>query len=255
MSTHGDEALEREVDGRRREVEARRRLEPGFRLRERLGRLRPAGRLERALRRDVPGAAVRLLCVVASSEAASRLADGGATALALATEPAPDTAFASVDAVRAATALPLLLDDLVVDEHQLLEAAVHGLDGVTLSVAAGSGVELQVRLTRARLLGLDALVRVTTTDEVRTALRAGATLLGLSAGAAPRPGSGVDAALELAPAVPALVTAVALAATALEPADLRRLAATRCGAVRVDAAALGPDPAAALAALALAARG
>jgi indole-3-glycerol phosphate synthase len=247
------EALARLIDARRREVDARRLLEPGFRLRERLGTIRPAGRLERALRRPA-GAPVRLVAPAASDGAARALGRAGAAALEVATAPRVAGAFAGIDGTRAAVGLPLLLADLVVDEHQLLEAAVHGLDGVTLGAAACSEVELQVLVGQARLLGLDPLVRVAGEDELRRALRAGATLVGLARGPLPATDAGVLAALEQAAAVPPLVTAVALAGAELEPGDLHRLAATRCDAALADVPP-GADPESVLAARLAAAGG
>jgi indole-3-glycerol phosphate synthase len=159
-----------------------------------------------------------------------------------------------VDAGGAATTVPLALADLVVDEHQLLEAAAHGLDAVVLSAGASGDVELQVRVGAARLLGLDSLVRVGDEEELRRALWAGATLIGLSARASTRDDSGVLVALELAARVPPLVTAVAMAGTGLDPADVGRLAATRCDAVWARAGG-ARDAAGAWAALVDAARG
>jgi indole-3-glycerol phosphate synthase len=230
MTRQVNEALAQLMDARRREVEARRRLVPGFRLHEGLGRLRPGGRLERALRRAA-GAPVRLVCAAGSAEEVSRLERNGAAAAALATGPGAADAFAIIDAARAVSTLPLLLSDLVVDDYQLLEAVAHGLDGVTLSATASDDVELQVRIGRARLLGLDPLVRVCDAEEMRRAWRAGATLLGLASQPLPRADAGVEAALARAGDVPPLATAVALAGAGLTADELRRLAATRCDAL------------------------
>jgi indole-3-glycerol phosphate synthase len=163
--------------------------------------------------------------------------------------------LAWVGAVRDACALPVLVDDLVVDEYQLLDAAVRRADGVLLIAALCSDVQLQVLASGARLLGLDPLVEVHDSDELRRALRAGATLLGLGSREPDAAAGGLDVALELLPRVPRLVTAVAWS---VEPAArvLRALRETRCDAVLAGEVLLsGTDPAAALATLAATARG
>jgi len=157
--------------------------------------------------------------------------------------------------VRRATTLPVMLDDFVVDTYQLLEAAVRGADGVRFVAALFSDVQLQVMVSEARMLGLDALVEVHDAAGLQRALKAGATLVGM--GDDDLRHAGVDAAgvPALLAAVPPLVTAVA-AVRIGAPADLGALRATRCDAVLVgETLAASPDPAAALAGLAAAARG
>ena len=262
--------LSRIADDRRRRVETLKLAVPGFRLRERLGMPRPAGRLERALRRGPAAAPLRLLCEIKRASpskgllraevdpaAIARLYEqGGAAAVSVVTEPdhfLGDPAW--VDAVRAAVGLPILLKDFVVDEYQLLDAAARGADGVLLLAALVSDVELQVLVSGARLLGLDPLVEVHDATELQRAVKAGATLVGINNRDLRTFAVDPATALGLLPLVPPLVTAVAESGLS-SPADLAALRATRC-----DAALMGevlmtsPDPAATLATLAAAARG
>jgi len=267
MSPSASSPLTRLAELRRASVETLKLALPGHRLSERLRHVRPAGRLERALRRGGAAAPLRLLCgiqapspapdaVRAGFDPAARaraLESGGAAALAVATEPArAHGELAWVDAVRAACALPVLLDDIVVDAYQVLDAAARGADGIVLIAALCSDVQLQVLAGRARLLGLDPLVEVHDAVELRRALKAGSTLIGLG-GREP----GVDPAAiasELAPLVPPLVTAVAWGPLAIP--DLAALRASRCDALLAGEDLLAaPDLAAALATLAAAARG
>jgi indole-3-glycerol phosphate synthase len=270
MNLRASDALTRIAAASRLRVEALKLETPGYRLLERLGPVRPAGRLERALRRGAASDPLRLLCGIlrasragdvlraeADPAALARLCEaGGAAGIAVASGPEQSRGdLAWVGAVRAACKLPVLLDDIVVDEYQLLDAAVRGADGVLLIAALCSDVQLQVLASRARLLGLDPLVEVRDADELRRALKAGSTLLGLGSREPDAAARGFASALELIPQVPPLVTAVAWSGGS-QPADLAPLRGTRCDAVLAGEALLAsPDPAAALAALAVAARG
>ena len=270
MIPRANDSLLRVAAARRIRVEALKLETPGFRLRESLAAIRPGGRLERALRRGARTNPLRLLCGIRRAKspqsvrdagpdpvALARLFDaGGAAALAVSTEPERDGGdLAWVGAVRAACALPVLLDDVVVDEYQVLDAAVRGADGVLLIAALHSDVQLQVLTSRTRLLGMDPLVEVRDETDLKRALKAGTTLVGLGSR---EPDAAMDAraaALALLPQVPPLVTAVAWS-DGWEPVDLERLRGTRCDAVLAgEGLVANPDPAGALAALASAARG
>jgi indole-3-glycerol phosphate synthase len=116
--------LKRIADDRRRRIEEAKQREPLFKLRERLGPARPAGRLERALRRGGPAGPLRLLCEIKRASPSRGVLkpdldpvafarvyqDGRAAAISLVTEPdhfQGDLAW--VNAVRAAVTLPLLV--------------------------------------------------------------------------------------------------------------------------------------------------
>ncbi len=270
MSETGTDFLARIADDRRRRVDQARATTPAHALREHLGPSRPAGRLERALRRGGEAGALRLLCEVKRASPSKGMlnervdpvamaklyAAGGAAAISLVTE--PDHFLGDpewVNRVRPEVALPLLLKDFVVDSYQILDAAVRGADGVLLLAALLSETEMQRYVTEARLLGLDALVEVHDDVEMLRALRAGATLVGINNRSLRTFEVDLGTSLRLLPSLPAHVTAVAESGLSA-PADLQRLRATRCDAVLMGEVFMtSPDPAATLASLAAAARG
>ena len=282
MSPTGD-MLARIADDRRRAIDAMAAATPAHVLRTRLGSARPAGRLERALRRGAAGtgspggspggpkaAPLRLLCEFKRASPSKGVLNagadpiafattyeaGGAAAISLVTEPhhfQGDLAW--VAAVRAAVRLPILLKDFMVDSYQLLDAAVRGADGVLLIAALLSDVQLQRLISEARLLGLDSLVEVHDADQLRKSILAGATLVGVNNRDLRTFVVDLETSLRLVPQVPSLVTAVAESGLS-EPGDLARLAATRCDAVLIGEAFMtSADPARTLATLAAAARG
>ena len=258
------------AEDRRRRIDEAKRREPAFKLRERLGPARPAGRLERALRRVGPAGPLRLLCEIKRASPskgvlkadldpvafARTYQDGGATAISLVTEPdhfQGDLAW--VNAVRSAVTLPLLVKDFVIDSYQLVDAAVRGADGVLLLAALLSDVQLQLLISEARMLGLDCLVEVHDVNELRTSLRAGATLVGLNNRDLRTFEVNLETSLGLLPQVPPLVTAVAESGLS-SPADLARLRGTRCDAVLMGEVFMtSPNPAQTLATLLAAAKG
>lgn len=76
--------------------------------------------------------------------------------------------------------LPVLRKDFVVDPYQIYEARAIGAAAVLLIAAILSRPELETCLKLCREIGLDALVEVHTRDEVRTALDAGADIVGIN---------------------------------------------------------------------------
>jgi indole-3-glycerol phosphate synthase len=106
---------------------------------------------------------------------------GGAGALSILTE---ESAFggslADLRAARAATRLPILRKDFVIDRFQLHESLAQGADAVLLIVAALSPEQLEALHVEARSLGLDALVEVHDRGELEAAGAAGATLIGIN---------------------------------------------------------------------------
>ena len=84
-------------------------------------------------------------------------------------------------AIRAITSLPLLRKDFIIDEIQIYEAAVAGADAVLLIVAALDDAALTKLLATAEEeLGLDAIVEVHTSEELRRAVSAGAKIIGVN---------------------------------------------------------------------------
>jgi indole-3-glycerol phosphate synthase len=85
-----------------------------------------------------------------------------------------------LEAVRAATALPLLRKDFVVDAYQIDESRVAGADAVLLIVAALTPEALAALRSHASGLGLDVLVEVHDEAELDVAKGAGADLIGIN---------------------------------------------------------------------------
>ena len=112
---------------------------------------------------------------------AAQYAAGGASAISVLTERRRfNGSLADLEAVRAAVATPLLRKDFIVTEYQLWEARAAGADLALLIVAALTDDELAALMAVAETLGLTALVEVHTAEEVRRALAAGASLIGVN---------------------------------------------------------------------------
>jgi indole-3-glycerol phosphate synthase len=106
---------------------------------------------------------------------------GGATALSVLTEPFHFAGtLDDLREARAATTLPVLRKDFMVDPYQLYEAAAAGADAILLIVAALEQDQLAMLLHEAGALDLDALVEVHDEKELETALEVEADVLGIN---------------------------------------------------------------------------
>jgi indole-3-glycerol phosphate synthase len=106
---------------------------------------------------------------------------GGAAALSVLTEPFHfDGSLDDLREARAATTLPVLRKDFIVDPYQLYEAAAAGADAILLIVAALELPQLDSLLREAGALDLDALVEVHDERELELALEVEADVLGLN---------------------------------------------------------------------------
>ncbi|HEX5308637.1 MAG TPA: indole-3-glycerol phosphate synthase TrpC [Solirubrobacteraceae bacterium] len=106
---------------------------------------------------------------------------GGASALSILTEELNfEGSLDDLRAARAATSLPILRKDFVLDPYQLYEAKLAGADAILLIVAALPDDQLRALHALAGELGLDALVEVHDADELSCAAAAGATLIGVN---------------------------------------------------------------------------
>lgn len=116
------------------------------------------------------------------SEVAAHYERGGACAISVLTdEHYFSGSMLDLIAIRACTALPLLRKDFIVDEIQVYEAAAAGADAVLLIVAALDDTALsKLRATAEDELGLDAVVEVHTSEELRRAVCAGARIIGVN---------------------------------------------------------------------------
>ena len=106
---------------------------------------------------------------------------GGAAALSVLTEgPNFGGSLSDLRTARAASTLPILRKDFVVDAYQLHEALVAGADAILLIVAALEQAELAQLHETALSLGLAALVEVHDERELERAADLGARLIGIN---------------------------------------------------------------------------
>ena len=82
--------------------------------------------------------------------------------------------------VRRTISLPMLRKDFTVDEYQIYQARLMGANAVLLIVSLLDGETLKGYLDLCRSLGLAALVETHDGQEVDTALRAGAEIIGVN---------------------------------------------------------------------------
>ena len=117
-----------------------------------------------------------------AQEVARRYERGGACAISVLTDEIYfGGSIADLCAVRSITNLPVLRKDFAIDPIQIYETAVAGADAVLLIVAALDDRSLsELREIAEDQLGLDALVEVHTSVEMRRALYAGARIIGVN---------------------------------------------------------------------------
>ena len=110
---------------------------------------------------------------LSATDVATRYERGGACAISVLTdEQYFGGSILDLGAIRESTALPLLRKDFIIDEIQIYEAAAAGADAVLLIAAALDDDALaKLRATAEDELGLDALVEVHTSEELRRAVR------------------------------------------------------------------------------------
>ena len=149
---------------------------------------------------------------------------GGAVAISVLTE--EDYFAGSLDDLRnvkTTVNLPVLRKDFVFDEYQVYESAAAGADAILLIVAALDDETLpQLRLLAEDELGMDALVEVHTSDEMKRAAACGANLIGVNNRDLRTFEVSVETSIALAPAAPP--EAVLISESGLHnSADLQRL--------------------------------
>lgn len=106
---------------------------------------------------------------------------GGAAALSVLTDERYFRgSWEDLRAVARASRVPVLCKEFIIDPCQIDEARAAGAAAVLLIAAILSPDELRMHLGYARRRGLAALVEVHTEDEVRTALSAGAEIIGIN---------------------------------------------------------------------------
>jgi indole-3-glycerol phosphate synthase len=107
---------------------------------------------------------------------------GGACAISIVTdEEYFSGSIADLCAARSSTNLPLLRKDFIIDPIQIFEAALAGADAVLLIIAAlDDHLLTELRTLAEEELGLDALVEVHTSEDLRRALNTGARIIGVN---------------------------------------------------------------------------
>jgi len=119
---------------------------------------------------------------LSAAEVARQYEAGGACAISVLTDEIYfGGSISDLAAVRAGTELPLLRKDFIIDPIQIHETAINGGDAVLLIVAALDDALLsQLREVAEDQLGLDALVEVHTSEELRRAIAARASIIGVN---------------------------------------------------------------------------
>ncbi len=141
---------------------------------------------------------------------ARELEDAGAAALSVLTD--EEFFQGSLNNLRkasAATNLPCLRKDFIVDEFQLLEARANRADAVLLIVAGLSQEELVGLTMQSRNYELDVLCEVHDQEELRRALDAGCNLIGVNNRDLRTFKVDLETAFRLAESIPKNVVAVA----------------------------------------------
>ena len=159
-----------------------------------------------------------LIEVVKSYEA------GGAVAISVLTE--EDYFSGSLDdlrQVKTAIDLPVLRKDFVFDEYQVYESAAAGADAILLIVAAlDEDALMSLRRLAEDELGMDALIEVHTSDEMKRAVSCGAKIIGVNNRDLRTFEVSLETSLSLAREAPA--DALLISESGLHnPDDLRRL--------------------------------
>jgi indole-3-glycerol phosphate synthase len=103
----------------------------------------------------------------------------------------------------AATSIPCLRKDFIVDEFQVVEARANSADAILLIVAALSQKELVALAESARSHNLDALCEAHDDHELQRALDAGCDLIGINSRNLRTFEVTLETAIDLAPKIPA----------------------------------------------------
>ena len=116
---------------------------------------------------------------------AARYRAGGAAALSVLTdEPYFQGSLRNLELASAATPLPCLRKDFMIDEYQVVEARAHRADAILLIAAALANAELKHLSEVANGFSLDVLVEVHTEDELSRVLdtlgESGANAIGVN---------------------------------------------------------------------------
>jgi indole-3-glycerol phosphate synthase/phosphoribosylanthranilate isomerase len=119
---------------------------------------------------------------MSAADVACRYERGGACAISVLTDESYfGGSIRDVRVVRTSTRLPILRKDFVIDAIQIYEAAIAGANAVLLIAAALEDDALvTLRRTAEDELGLDAVVEVHSSEDLRRAVGAGAKIIGVN---------------------------------------------------------------------------
>lgn len=137
------------------------------------------------IKRGSPSRGIFPTAVVAAEVAAAYVA-GGARAISVLTDgpffhgSLADLRDVAAVAHAAATPVPVLRKDFIVDPYQVVEARANGADALLLIVAALDDAMLRSLLAETRRLGMEALVEVHDEGEMARAAKAGARVVGIN---------------------------------------------------------------------------
>ena len=178
---------------------------------------------------------------------------GAATLSVLTDEPFFQGSLRNLELASAATPLPCLRKDFMVDDYQIVEALAHRGDAILLIAAALTNAEMKQFAATAHGLALDVLVEVHTRDELSRVLDAlgetGADAIGVNNRDLKTFAVNIETSLALVDQIPSSVVRVAESGIATRE-DLARLRAAGFHAFLIGESFMRqPDPGAALATL------
>lgn len=144
------------------------------------------------------------------AEIALQYEKAGAAALSVLTEEQYFRgSLANLNEASAASRLPCLRKDFIIDELQLLEARANRADAVLLIASVLDGTTLRRFYVQARQLGLDVLCEVHNEEELARALDAGCDIIGVNSRNLRTFKVDIETALRMSEHIPAHVLRVA----------------------------------------------
>ncbi len=258
--TKSGSVLDRILEARRAAIDHRKRVLPEAVLRMAVHKAEPVRDFPAALTRDAVNVIAELKKASPSRSVlredfdpralAAQFEQAGAAALSVLTEEEFfQGSLKDMRDARAASALPVLRKDFIVDPWQVWEARAANADSFLLIVAVLRDTALRELLALGRERGMEPLVEVHTREEVARAVDAGARIFGVNNRDLRTMEVRLETSLELIDAIPE--EGIAVAESGMGSADeLARLRAAGFDAFLVGEHLMtSPDPAAALRAL------